>query len=59
MLILGRKPGEIIKIGDNIIVKLLDIRDNHVRLGIDAPDEIVIARGEIADNFQKRLVPSS
>ena len=36
MLVLARKPGEVIKIGSDIAIKVLEIRGDTVRLGIDA-----------------------
>lgn len=47
MLVLSRKTDERIVIGDNITVTLLAVRGNTVRLGIDAPREIRVVRGEI------------
>jgi len=47
MLILTRKIGEVICIGDTITMRVLEIRGNQVRIGIDAPPHIVIDREEI------------
>jgi carbon storage regulator len=47
MLILSRKPGEQIVIGDDIRVTVLSIRGNHVRLGLTAPGETSLRRLEI------------
>jgi carbon storage regulator len=47
MLILSRKPGERIVIGDNIHVTVLAIRGNQVRLGFSAPDNVTIFREEL------------
>jgi carbon storage regulator len=47
MLILTRKSGESIIVGDNIIVTLLGVRGNQARLGINAPIEITVHREEI------------
>lgn len=47
MLILRRKSGESIVIGDNIVVTVLDINEGSVRLAIDAPKVIPILRSEL------------
>ena len=52
MLILTRKIGECITIGDQIKVYVMDIRGKQVRLGIEAPSDAVIYREEI---YQKIL----
>ncbi len=53
MLILTRKLGESITIGDDIRVSVLGIRGRQVRLGIDAPDNIVVHREEIYVKIQE------
>ncbi|MBP2645904.1 MAG: csrA [Firmicutes bacterium] len=47
MLALTRKVGEQIIIGDNIVITVVDVKGEGVRLGINAPREIKIYRGEI------------
>ena len=47
MLILTRKSGEGIRIGDNISLKIIEIRGNQVRIGIDAPRDLSVHREEI------------
>jgi len=47
MLTLTRKPGESIYVGDDIEIVVKEIRGGAVRLGIQAPDEIFIYRGEL------------
>lgn len=47
MLVLSRKPTEIIRIGDDITVMVVRIGPNSVRLGIEAPKNIVIVRDEL------------
>jgi carbon storage regulator len=47
MLVLSRKKGERILIGDNIIIDIVEIRGDKVRLGFTAPTNIRIARKEI------------
>ena len=47
MLVLSRKLGEVITIGDKISVTVLEVKDNKVRIGIDAPQDMRIYRQEI------------
>lgn len=47
MLVLTRRKEDSILIGDNIVVKILEINGNQVKIGIDAPIEINIVRKEI------------
>lgn len=47
MLVLTRKPGESIVIGNGVHVTLLEIRGNRVRLGITAPNGVTIVREEL------------
>ena len=48
MLVLSRKLGERIVIGDRIVVTVLELHHGQVRLGIEAPREIAVFREEIA-----------
>lgn len=48
MLVLSRKLGERIVIGDNIVVTVVKIDRNQIRLGIEAPTEVAVYREEIA-----------
>lgn len=50
MLVLSRKSQESITIGENITVRIISIRGNTVRLGIEAPKEVSILRSELADS---------
>ena len=47
MLILTRKVGEMIRIGDGVIIRVLEVRGSQVRIGIDAPAEVRIFREEV------------
>lgn len=52
MLVLSRKPGERIIIGDQVTVTIVRIGPNNVRLGIDAPREMNIVREELCHQDQ-------
>ena len=56
MLVLGRKPGEYIMIGDNIMVKVVKSENGDLRLAIDAPREVTITRGEVWEQIHKEKV---
>jgi carbon storage regulator len=47
MLVLGRKPGEYVMIGKDIMVKVVKSNDGDLRLAINAPRNVLIVRGEI------------
>jgi len=49
MLVLSRKPNESICIGDNIKITITEVGRNRVRVGIEAPDDVIIKRGELKD----------
>jgi carbon storage regulator len=52
MLILTRKPGEVICIGDDIYITIVEIKGNQIRVGIDAPKALRVFRKEIYDQIQ-------
>ena len=53
MLVLTRRPGESIMIGDDVVVTIVDIRGDKVRLGIDAPQDIPVHRREVYEAIQR------
>ena len=54
MLVLSRGKDESIMIGDDVEVRILDIRGNTVRLGITAPKSIPVHRHEIFEAIQRQ-----
>jgi len=50
MLVLTRREGERIALGDEIVVTVVSIQGNKVRIGVSAPDDVVIRRGELLLN---------
>lgn len=59
MLVLARKLGEAIKIGDNIEIKVLSIESGAVKLGIDAPRDISILRNELLEDIKDANIAGS
>ncbi|GIX04231.1 MAG: hypothetical protein KatS3mg114_0100 [Planctomycetaceae bacterium] len=59
MLVLSRKPGEKILIGDNVTVTIVRIGPNTVRLGIEAPREMNIVREELCQTSPTSPASSS
>jgi len=53
MLVLSRKPGESIFIGDDIEIVITRIEYNEVRIAISAPKDLLIVRGELMDHVEE------
>ena len=53
MLVIQRRPEEVIRIGDDITVRVLGIVGNSVKLGIDAPRSIPVHRQEVYEAIQR------
>lgn len=52
MLVISRKTEEFLQIGDNIIVKIIKSSNGSVKIGIEAPGDVRVMRGELQENAQ-------
>jgi carbon storage regulator len=57
MLVLSRKKGEQIRIGECVILTVLESRNGRVRLGFEAPEEVEIFREEARSEFREIALP--
>lgn len=53
MLVLTRRPGEIIRIGQDIVITVLKVAPGQVKIGIEAPASVVVHREEIFERIQE------
>ena len=53
MLILTRRIGETLMIGDDVIVTVLGVKGNQVRIGVSAPKDVAVHREEIYERIRK------
>lgn len=53
MLILTRRVGEILHVGDDVTVTVLGVKGNQVRIGVNAPKDVSVHREEIYQRIQR------
>ena len=53
MLILTRRVGETLMVGDEVTVTVLGVKGNQVRIGVNAPKEVAVHREEIYQSIQR------
>ena len=59
MLILTRRVGESLKLGEDITVTVLGVKGNQVRIGVDAPRDVAVHREEIYNRIHDGDAPPS
>ena len=59
MLVLSRRVGERLMIGDDVVVTILEVRSDGVRLGIDAPRSVAINRAEVLEAVREANVEAA
>lgn len=59
MLVLSRKPGESVTIGDEVRITVLSISGKQVRIGIEAPSDIAVHREEIYNKIANEQRPEA
>ena len=57
MLVLSRKPGEKVYIGNHITITVVEIKGNRIRIGIEAPESVPVLRAELNDFLKPGAEP--
>ena len=57
MLILTRRVGETLMVGDEVTITVLGVKGNQVRIGVNAPKDVAVHREEIYQRIQKEKDP--
>lgn len=59
MLVLSRRVGERLVIGDDIVITVIDVRSDGVRIGIDAPRDVRVNRAEVLEAVRQANVEAA
>ena len=59
MLILTRRVGEVVMIGNDVTVTVLGVKGNQVRIGVNAPRDVAVHREEIFERIKREVDPKS
>ncbi|MEO2014705.1 MAG: carbon storage regulator [Fuerstiella sp.] len=59
MLVLTRKPAEMIHIGDDIVIKVIKTARGTVKIGIEAPSDVRVIRGELLEETVATVQPDA
>ncbi|ARN56780.1 carbon storage regulator CsrA [Sedimentisphaera salicampi] len=54
MLVLSRQKDESIVIGDNVVIKVVDVKGGKVKLGVQAPKDVSVHRQEVYDSIHEK-----
>jgi carbon storage regulator len=58
MLVLTRRVGETIRIGNDVVVTVLNVKGNHIRIGVNAPKDVTVHREEIFERIKQERQPA-
>jgi carbon storage regulator len=58
MLILTRRVGETVVIGDNVTVAIIGVKGSQIRIGINAPKDVTVHREEIYERIRHEQLPA-
>jgi carbon storage regulator len=58
MLVLTRRVGETIRIGNDVVVTVLNVKCNHIRIGVNAPKDVTVHREEIFERIKQEHQPA-
>lgn len=59
MLVLTRKSGESLIIGENIVITVVEVRGGQVKIGVEAPQEIYVYRKELLEKIKRENVDAA